>query len=95
MHIIRAVCRRREITYKEFADAIKARSGKKVPGEAYIAQIVSGAGSPSPELSADIEAAFPEIRKEWLVWPERFREEIERVFPETKDDEPGKKAGNG
>ncbi len=40
----------------------------------------------SPELAADIEAAFPEIRKEWLVWPNRFSVEIERIFPEVRRD---------
>jgi transcriptional regulator with XRE-family HTH domain len=92
MHIIKAACMRRKLTYKQFADAVKARSGKDFPGEPYIAQIVSGAGSPSPELCADIEGAFPEIRKEWLVWPERYLEEMEKFFPETQENSRAKKA---
>jgi len=92
MHIIKAVCKRREITYKQFADAVKEKTGKKYPGEAYVAQIVSGAGFPSPELSSDIEAAFPEIRKEWLVWPDRYRGEMESIFPETGKSNGVKKA---
>ncbi len=92
MHIIKAVCKRRDITYKQFADAVKEKSGKDFPGEAYTAQIVSGAGFPSPELSADIEAAFPEIRKEWLIWPDQYRGDMERIFPETREDNGVKKA---
>lgn len=87
MHIIKAVCKRRGITYEQFSDAVKEKSGKDSPGKAYIAQIVSGAGDPSPELSAEIEAAFTEIRKEWLVWPEKYRVEIEMAFPETSEND--------
>lgn len=87
MHIIKAVCKRRGITYEQFSGAVREKSGKDSPGKAYVAQIVSGAGEPSPELSADIADAFPEIREEWLVWPDRHREAIEAAFPETADGE--------
>ncbi len=92
MHIIKAVCKRRKITYEEFAKEVKTRSGKEFPGGPYIAQIVCGT-IPSAELAADIEAAFPEIRREWLVWPERWQAEIGRFFPETTGN--GKRASNG
>lgn len=92
MHIIKAVCKRRDITYKQFADAVKKKSGKDLPDEAWIAQIVCGAGSPSSDLSSGIEAAFPEIRKEWLMWPDQYRGDMERIFPEIREDNGVRKA---
>lgn len=91
MHIFRAVCIRRKITYEEFAKAVRTLSGKDSPGAPWIAQVASGL-IPSPELAADIEAAFPEIRREWLIWPDRYRDGMEQLFPEIREDNGTKKA---
>lgn len=87
MHIIKAVCKRKGLTYEKFAEAVRSRNGKTSPGAPYIAQIICGdKENLSPELAEDIEGAFPEIRKEWLIWPDRYRAEMESIFPETRED---------
>ena len=93
MHIIKAVCKRRGLTYERVAEAVRSRSGKDSPRWNYIAQIVCGdKENLSANFAEDIEAAFPEIRKEWLTWPHRYREEMERFFPEVVEENGTKKA---
>jgi hypothetical protein len=93
MHIIKAVCKRRGLTYERFAEAVRSRSGKDSPRWNYLAQIVCGdKENLSKEFAEDIETAFPEIRKEWLLWPEQYRAEMERFFPEIQEDNGVKKA---
>lgn len=68
-HPIKQVCQSKKITYEEFSVLVNHHAGEDILSPEYIPILVCGARKPSPKLAAAIEKAFPEIKKEDLVWP--------------------------
>lgn len=73
MHPIKAVCKSLNLTYKEFASRVRSASGSESPVAAYVAQIVCGAKTPSPDMADAIHRAFPGISREQLLYPADFK----------------------
>jgi len=69
LHPIKKLCQDRKLTYEEFAVLVNHRAGDDILKAEYVPILVCGARRPSPELALAIESAFPEIRKEDLIWP--------------------------
>ena len=69
MHPIKRVCEEKGITYEQFAVLVNHKAGAEVLKADYVPILACGARKPSPELALRIEQAFPDIKKEDLIWP--------------------------
>lgn len=65
---------KRELTQEEFAQKIGV-------SRSYYALVENGTRNPSPDVALAIEKATGgEIKKEWLVFPEEYKKEIEEYL---------------
>lgn len=70
-HPIKAICKKRGLTYLEFASEVMgARKGLSLNPQ-YVYQIARGVRFPSRKLADAIATAFPEISRESLMFPNR------------------------
>ena len=78
MNVIEAYRKRKGLPQKEFAKLI----GISQP---HLANIENGVKKIRPDVALAIEQATNgEIKKEWLVFPEAYKEEIENYLNENK-----------
>ncbi len=78
MHVLEAYRLKHNLSQEDLAKLIGVT-------RAYIAHIENGIRRPSPDIALAIERATGgEIKKEWLVFPEAYKEEIEAYLNEDK-----------
>ena len=74
MHILEAYRLKHNLSQEEFAKLVEVT-------RAYIAHIENEIRRPSPDIALAIEQATNgEIKAEWLIFPEKYREEIEEYL---------------
>ena len=81
MHIIEAYRLRHGISQEEFARLVKNANPKIKVSRMLISHVENGRREPSSDLALAIEQATRgEIKAEWLIFPEKYQEEIEEYL---------------
>ena len=81
MHIIETYRIKHGLTQKEFADLIKKICPNVRVSRMHIAHIENNERMPSKDLALAIEQATNgEIKAEWLLLPQKYKEEIEEYL---------------
>jgi len=74
MHPLKKYLLEHDIEVQEFAKQIEV-------SREYLSMIFKGTRRPSPDVALDIEKATNgEIKAEWLIFPERYKNEIEEYL---------------